>query len=337
MFWLRNFVVGLAAFLIAGMPPTNAQRGQGTSAVAAGEAEQSSKVNAWTVGVAGGLLEGTFIRFAAELAKALDDTDRLRVLPIITYGAAENINDLLYLKGVDIAITHADVFDDYKKNRRAANVERRVNYISQMYVSEFHVWARPEIRTLRDLEGKKVGFHTRGAGSSITAPIVFGRLGINVEPVYINNAIAWELMKTGELAALINNAGKPNDLFLRNKAEPGFHFVPVPYNEKFEDFYVPARLTHQDYPNLIPAGQTIETIGIPVILAVYNWPESSDRFRRVERFIESYVGSTQKLQGPGFHPKWKDINVAAKVPGWTRYWVMDEVLSNRATAVRRQR
>jgi hypothetical protein len=40
--------------------------------------------NEWTVGIAGGLLEGTNIRFAAEMAKVLDDRPNLRVLPIVT-------------------------------------------------------------------------------------------------------------------------------------------------------------------------------------------------------------------------------------------------------------
>ena len=44
-------------------------------------------LNAWTVGLAGGLLEGAFIRYAADLAKVLDDGDNLRVIPMVTFGA----------------------------------------------------------------------------------------------------------------------------------------------------------------------------------------------------------------------------------------------------------
>src|SRR5215471_18137524 len=63
------------------------------------------------VGVAGGLLSGTYMKFADELAPVLDDGDKLRVLPIVTYGAASNLEDLLYLRGVDVAITQSDVFE----------------------------------------------------------------------------------------------------------------------------------------------------------------------------------------------------------------------------------
>jgi TRAP-type uncharacterized transport system substrate-binding protein len=65
--------------------------------------------NAWTVGIAGGLIDGTYMRFADELAKVLDDGDNLRILPMVSYGAASNLDDLLYLRGVDLAVTQSDV------------------------------------------------------------------------------------------------------------------------------------------------------------------------------------------------------------------------------------
>src|SRR5262249_48413328 len=75
------------------------------------DAVQRNKKNAWTVGVAGGQLSGTYMTFANELAQVLDDGDNLRVLPTVTYGAASNMDDLLYLRNVDIAVTQSDVFD----------------------------------------------------------------------------------------------------------------------------------------------------------------------------------------------------------------------------------
>src|SRR4249919_3281039 len=100
--------------------------------------------NAWTVGVAGGLIDGTYMRFADELAKALDDGDNLRVLPMVTYGAASNLDDLLYLRGVDVAITQSDVFEYFRTERKTANLENRINYIIRLPTSEMHVLARNE-------------------------------------------------------------------------------------------------------------------------------------------------------------------------------------------------
>jgi len=91
--------------------------------------------NAWTVGVAGGQLSGTYMTFANEMAQVLDDGDNLRVIPIATYGAASNLDDLLYLQQVDVAVTQADVLDYFRTHRKISNIERRVNYILRLPAS----------------------------------------------------------------------------------------------------------------------------------------------------------------------------------------------------------
>jgi TRAP-type uncharacterized transport system substrate-binding protein len=301
------------------------------TAASIGEGNTVAKVNNWTVGLAAGLPEGTFLRFCAELARALNDGDNLRILPVVTPGATDNVKDILYLKGIDIGLTHADVFEHFRNVEKIPNIDKRVNFISEMYISELHVLVRPEINTLKDLEGKKVSFHTPGAGPSVTGPILFQRLGINVEKVHVNNAIALEMMKKGELFGLIHTVGKPNNLFVRNKNDHGFKFLPVPY-EKFDDYYVPSVFTAEDYPGYVKPGEKVETLGVPAVLAVYNWPRESDRFRRVSRFIDYYFEKFETLHKPPYHPKWKSINLAAKVPGWTRYWVAEEKLKQMAAA-----
>ena len=305
------------------------------TAASSGESNTVSKVNNWTVGLAGGLPEGTFLRFGAEISRNLNFSDDLRVLTIVTPGATDNVKDLLYLKGIDIAITHADVFEHFRNVEKIPNIEKRVNFISEMYISELHVLVRPEINSFKDLNGKKVSFHTPGAGPSVTGPILFQRLGVKVDPVYINNAIAYEKMKTGEIAALIHTVGKPNDLFTKNKNEHGFKFLAVPF-DKFEDFYVPSVFTDEDYPGYVKPGEKVETLGVQAVLAVYNWPRESDRFRRVSRFIDYYFDRFKNFHAAPYHPKWKSINLAAKVPGWTRYWVAEEKLKQMAAQMATQ-
>src|SRR6516165_8098814 len=68
------------------------------------EAQIKERLNAWAIGLAGGLLEGAPIRFATDIARVVNDGGVMHVLPIVTRGPTENVNDLLYLKGVDAAI-----------------------------------------------------------------------------------------------------------------------------------------------------------------------------------------------------------------------------------------
>jgi TRAP-type uncharacterized transport system substrate-binding protein len=312
--------------------PRNVEDPRAPTAAAEGEDAKVSEVNDWTIGVAGGFFEGTFIRFAVELAKALDDGDNLRILPIVSYGGNENINDLLYLKGVDIAITYTDTFELYKKAGQVKNIEQRINYISELLVGELYIFARPEIKTLKDLDGKTVSLGTKGGSATTTGPIVFDRLGVRPNLVYVNNTVAVEKMRTGEIAAIVSTGGKPNDLFVKLKPEPGFHFLPIHYDQTFADYYVPCPLSPDDYPQLIPAGQTVETLCMQAVLAVYNFPKGSDRARRVGRFIDYYFDRFERLKQPSFHPKWHDVNLAAKVPGWNRYWQAEEKLAATSSA-----
>ena len=124
----------------------------------------------------------------------------LRVLPIISYGAVGNVTDLIYLKGVDFAITYADVLDHFKNVEKIPGIDRRVNYVIPMFQGDFHLYVRPEIKTIQDLAGKKVGFNTVGSAANYTGNIVFDRLGVKVEKVFMNNALALEAMRKGELA-----------------------------------------------------------------------------------------------------------------------------------------
>ena len=87
----------------------------------------------------------------------------------------------------------------------------------------------------------------------------------------------------------------------RGKWEPGFSFLPVPI-EDF-DFYLPSELTNADYPQLIAPGEKVQTIAVPTILAAYNWPKDSDRYRRVARLTTYLFDRLGKLQAPGFPPR----------------------------------
>jgi TRAP-type uncharacterized transport system substrate-binding protein len=314
-----SFQIGLLAAARAQTVPKSLEEG-GPDAI------QRVKRNNWTVGVAGGQLSGTYMTFANELAEVLDDGDNLRVLPIVTYGAASNMDDLLYLKNVDVAVTQADVFEYFRTQRKISNLESRVNYIIRLPVSEMHVLARTDITKLEDLKGKKVSFGPAGSASSLTGTIVFQRLGVQVEQVLADNSTALQKLKSGELAALVRVIGRPVDFFAKMPPNSGLHFVPIPFSKTFADYYTLGELTHKEYPSLVPEGQAVDTIAVPAVLAVFNWSKGTDRHRRVQRFVESLFTKWDKLREPPRHPKWRDVNLAASVPGWARWSVADEML-----------
>src|SRR5215212_7015581 len=218
---------------------------------------QQEKVNAWTVGLAAGLIEGAPLRLASEMARVVDDGANLHVLPIVTRGPTENLNSLLYLRGVDLAIINSDSMEEYRI--QLPEIRRHVTYLLNLFPSEMHVFVRPEIQSLQDLAGKKVNFNTLGSAAAYSGPLLFSRLGVEIDKTFIPHPLALQQMKKGEndMAAVVFITSKPVDAFLRGQWEPGFKFLPVTYDAKFDDYYLPAALDAADYPALIKAGERI--------------------------------------------------------------------------------
>ena len=290
------------------------------------EASVRERKNTWSVGLVGGLFEGTFMRFAEEIRKVLDDGDEMRVLPIVSRGTASNLEDLLYLRGVDIAVTQVDIFEYFRSARKIPNLEQRVHYLLRFPVAEVHLITRNEITSIEQLRGKKVQFANPGGSSTITGVLMFQRLGIEVEQVSGDITGGWDQLRKGEFDAIVRVVQKPVGYITSIPANSGLHMISVPYSKKFTDLYALSEFTSTDYPNLVQPGERVDTIAVPSVLAVYNWPKNTDRYRRVERFVQRLFANFDKLQNPPYHGKWKDVNLAASIPGWTRFSVAETEL-----------
>jgi TRAP-type uncharacterized transport system substrate-binding protein len=286
---------------------------------------QQERINAWTVGLAAGLLEGAPLRLASEIARVVDDGANLHVLPVVTRGPTENVNSLLYLRGIDLAIINADVLDEYRI--QLPDIRKHVTYLLTLFPSEMHVFVRPEITSLQDLAGKKVNFNTLGTTAAYSGPLIFSRLGIDVQKTFIPHQLALQQMRSGtDMAAVVFVTSKPVDAFQRIQWEGGFRFLPIPYEARFEDFYLPAALDNSDYPALVKQGERIPTVAVPTVLVAYNWPLGGNRYQRVARFTEQLFSRIDRLQVAGFDAKWKTVNLRASMPGLTRFPAAQEWL-----------
>jgi len=143
-------------------------------------------------------------------------------------------------------------------------------------------------KRLADLRGKKVNFGPAGSASSLTGTIVFQRAGVQVEPTNFDNQLALQKLKSGEIAALVRVINKPIDFFAKIPANSGLHLVPISFAKAYEDLYALGEFTSKEYPTLVPPGQVTDTIAVPAVLAVFNWQKNTDRYRKVQRFVEAF-------------------------------------------------
>jgi TRAP-type uncharacterized transport system substrate-binding protein len=280
-----------------------------------------------TVVVSG--LSCTCARFTEDIRNVVNDLgpDGVRVLPILGVGGLQNANDVLFLKNVDMAVVDEDNLRLLKKKDPVlyADIEQRVQYITKLYNSEFQVLARNDIGSYEDLRGKKVNFNLKDSQTEVTADTVFNALNIQTQRSYYDNDEALKRLISGEISAMIILTGAPQAMLAKVKKEDGVHFLPLdqkslPNHKLGELFaaYLPADLTHEHYPNLIPEGATVPTIANRALLVAYAWPENSPRYKRVAKFIDAFFSKIDQFNNPSRHPKWREVNLSAEMPGWVR-------------------
>ena len=266
-----------------------------------------------------------------DLSTLLDSGEQyqdMRVIPVVARGKVQNLWDILYLKGIDMGFVQTDVLAYLEDDPRINSIKNRIRFITVMFPAEVHIVARKDIRTLQDLAGKKVSINAKGTGSSVVGTLLFKRLGIDaiLEHEDTNRAIA--RMKDGDLAAHINVLGKPARPVARIKKEDGLHLLAIPFTPEVAEIYLPSNFTSEDYPDLVPEGTEVETIAAGNVLAVFNWPEDHPRHQKVARFVDAFFSRFEELKQPGFHPKWKDVNIGASVAGWTRFKAAQDWIDN---------
>ena len=291
------------------------------------------RINANTVAIVSGNPNATYMSIAYDLSAVLDDGDEFRVLPVIGKGGGQNIKDVRFLKGIDLGITQSNLLPYFKKTNEIGPLDERIVYIAKLFNEEMHLIVRADsgINSIADLAGRKVNFSDVGSGTQLSTRDIFERLGIKAEEVNMGQGDAFEALKRGEIAATILIAGKPAGSMAKLKAADGFRILPVDYAKPLQNDYLPATLSTEDYPGLIGAGQKVETIAVGAVLIAFNWPKGSDRYRRIQKFVDKFFPKLAEFQKAPRHPKWREANLAAVLPGWKRFEGAEEWLRRNAS------
>jgi TRAP-type uncharacterized transport system substrate-binding protein len=218
--------------------------------------------------------DDTYLQVAYDLAEVLNDGDNLRILPIAGIGGAGNIRDVRYVKVIDIGLTQTNILNNFRRsNERMGQYDDKIVYIAKLFNEEVHLIASADITSIEQLKGLKVNVDAKGSGTSYSMRDLFNALGIDVEEVSMSQVEALAKVKRGEIAATALIAGKPVHSMSTLTGMDGLHFVPIPYPTQLIDDYLPATLTHDDYPDLIGPGESVDTVAVGTVLIAYNWPD----------------------------------------------------------------
>lgn len=304
---------------------------QSQAAVAANSYEEKKRqANDIAVSVVVSGLSCTCARFTEDIRNVVNDLspDGIRILPVLGVGGLQNVNDVLYLKNIDMGVVDEDNLRLLKQKDPVlyANLEQRIQYITKLYNSEFHVLASDEIKSYDDLRGKKVNFNLKDSQTEVTADTVFNALNIPVQRSYYDNDEAIKRLIAGDISAMIILTGAPQAALAKLKKEDGVHFLALdqeslPKHDLHDLFanYLPAEITHELYPNLVAEGEAVPTIANRALLVAYAWPENSEKYKKVAKFVDAFFSKIDQFNNTSRHPKWREVNLSADMPGWVRF------------------
>ena len=281
--------------------------------------EIADRMNANTVILVTGNPGFIYSEFGNDLAAVLNNADELRILPVVSQGGIQNVRDVRFLKGVDLAFSATNYLSFVRRSGEIPDLADKIVYIARISIDHVNVITRSNITTLEQLRGQKVNFNSKGSGTEMSGHDIFGALKINVEEVNLGPADAFEKLKNGEIAATLLTSGAPASALKPLKASDGYRLISVPLAASLIDDYVPARLTNADYPNLIAPGEVVDTIAVSSVLIAYNWPKDTDRYRRIDKFVRAFFTNFADLLKPPRNPRWHDANLFANVRGWKRF------------------
>jgi len=285
------------------------------------------RVNDNVLFLMGGQPGATFSQLAHDISVVVEDGNNLRVLPVVGGAAVQNVEDVLYLRSIDMALTTQEAMNYLKATGELGpHLEQQLTYVATLFPNPLQILARAGAKSIMDLNGKKVNFNNKGSATAQFVPKIFKTLGVDAQEFYMAQGDAIEKLRRGEIDATICSCPTPVPAFANVKPEWDLRFVAVPYEKSIRATYLPASINKEDYPALVE--KEIETIAAVTVLVSYNWPKDSPRYKRTEKFVQAFFSKFDEFHKPPRHPLWKEVNLGASIPGWTRFPAAEEWLKN---------
>jgi hypothetical protein len=258
-----------------------------------------------------------------ELAERLRQIGRMRVLPIAGHGGAENVRDLLYLKGVDLAILNSDVLAYLDQARQYPDARRRLRYVTHLLDQKVYLLARKEFSTIEDLRGRRVFVPSRSSGSYTTAIALFGLLKIEVMLQWPGpDAVLGDAGFPDFDAALLLNSELAR-LRVGAQMREGFRLLPITLTRTLQQAYLPAVIEANEALGFALTERKLDTVAVSTLLTVFDWNASHGRFHNVKNFIAAFFKALPELRRQGSASVWQQLNINASPPGWTRHVAAD--------------
>src|SRR5215470_11547142 len=102
----------------------------------------------------GGQPGATFSQLAHDISVVVDDGNNLRVLPVVGGAAVQNVEDVLFLRSIDLALTTQEAMNYLRAtNELGPHLEQHLTYIATLFPNPLQILARSGAKSIKDLSG----------------------------------------------------------------------------------------------------------------------------------------------------------------------------------------
>ena len=267
------------------------------------------------MGIVTGGPTGTYIKIGQDIAKIAEPSGvNLQVME--SAGSIQNVFDVRKKRGVQLGIVQSDVLDyirDISDDQELKAIAAKLAAVYPLYKEEVHLLGDFEIKSLSDLNGKKVAIGPERSGTYLTAKTIFFLTGIKpAQEVFLGGNEALDALRKGDIDAMMFVAGAPAKLFSENTTVDD-KFQLVPLDDKALDSYVQTTIPASTYK--WQEGD-VKTVAVRAVLMTFNY--SGEQCQNVAKVAKIIRENKDWLDANG-HPKWREVKLDESLPRWPQY------------------
>ena len=288
-----------------------------------------------SIGMPTGSTIGTYYSLGVDIAR-LALRDGLVIDVKTSSGSLDNIRRMASNENAGLAIVQSDVIDYLSSNPSQSNqsIISNLRSVFTLYTEEIHLLVSNEIKTLQDLNKKRIIVGEIGSGTPITASRVFDKIGIDIEQITgVPPEAALRQLMLGKVDAIFLVGGKPliyiNGLLeIKNddklgKYTEGFHLMPLD-DERLYGTYTRAQITPADYQSkngLYRLTETVvPTIAVQALLVSYDFSKKDSHYHKMRceqlsqlnSIVRENLATMASNDNREYHPKWAQVELDKK-------------------------
>src|SRR5258707_2349027 len=235
-----------------------------------------------------------------QLADYASRLANVRVLPISGHGAVANVRDLLYLRGVDLAVLNSDILAFLDQTGQNPDARRRIRYVTHLFDQKVFLLVRKEIGAIEDLRGRKLVVLSESGASRVTARALFGlsRIDVAVEAIGSGEFLDDAALSKFDGALLLGDELARVRFGAQMRRE--YRLLPIVMTPELQKAYRSAEIEGQELAGFSNPSK-VATVTVSTLLAVFDWAPSQGRYADVTNFIAAFFSNLKGLRPQSSH------------------------------------